>query len=384
MSDWWRGAVIYQIYPRSFQDCERRRHRRPARHHRAAALCRRPRRRCDLAVADLHLADGRHGLRRLGLHRHRPDLRHARRLRRAGRAGARARAQGHHRPGAVALLRPASRASRRAGRAATTPRPTGTSGPIPSTTARRRTTGSRSSAAAPGHGTPRRRQYYLHNFLAEQPDLNFHNPEVQDWLLGDDALLARARRRRLPPRHGQLLLPRQAAARRPGRLPRARTAPECQSLRHAVPHLLARTSRRTSPSSSACGRSSTSTRRAPWSARSARATTRIRMMGEYTTGGALHMCYSLRDARRPQFDRRAFPRPDRGVLRRRAGRLADAGPSPTTTCARHVTPLGEARHRPRAARQARRGAAPVARGLDLPLPGRGARARPRPTSSSTN
>ncbi len=31
---------------------------------------------------------------------------------------------------------------------------------------------------------PRRRQYYLHNFLAEQPDFNFHNPEVQDWLLG--------------------------------------------------------------------------------------------------------------------------------------------------------------------------------------------------------
>jgi alpha-glucosidase len=30
----------------------------------------------------------------------------------------------------------------------------------------------------------RRRQYYLHNFLAEQPDFNFHNPDVQDWLLG--------------------------------------------------------------------------------------------------------------------------------------------------------------------------------------------------------
>ncbi|MGB8813465.1 MAG: alpha-amylase family glycosyl hydrolase, partial [Paracoccaceae bacterium] len=29
----------------------------------------------------------------------------------------------------------------------------------------------------------RRRQYYLHNFLASQPDFNFHNPEVQDWLL---------------------------------------------------------------------------------------------------------------------------------------------------------------------------------------------------------
>lgn len=30
----------------------------------------------------------------------------------------------------------------------------------------------------------RRRQYYLHNFLASQPDFNFHNPAVQDWLLG--------------------------------------------------------------------------------------------------------------------------------------------------------------------------------------------------------
>jgi alpha-glucosidase len=30
----------------------------------------------------------------------------------------------------------------------------------------------------------RRRQYFLHNFLAEQPDLNFHNRAVQDALLG--------------------------------------------------------------------------------------------------------------------------------------------------------------------------------------------------------
>ena len=30
---------------------------------------------------------------------------------------------------------------------------------------------------------PRRRQYYLHNFLIEQPDLNLWNPEVQDALL---------------------------------------------------------------------------------------------------------------------------------------------------------------------------------------------------------
>ncbi len=31
----------------------------------------------------------------------------------------------------------------------------------------------------------RRQKYYLHNFLASQPDLNFHNPEVQQALLDD-------------------------------------------------------------------------------------------------------------------------------------------------------------------------------------------------------
>ncbi|MFM2057060.1 MAG: hypothetical protein RLY71_1445 [Pseudomonadota bacterium] len=30
----------------------------------------------------------------------------------------------------------------------------------------------------------RRKQYYLHNFLTSQPDLNFHNPQVQDAVLG--------------------------------------------------------------------------------------------------------------------------------------------------------------------------------------------------------
>jgi alpha-glucosidase len=44
----------------------------------------------------------------------------------------------------------------------------------------------------------RRGQYYLHNFLPEQPDLNVHNPQVQQ------ALLARSRRRRLPPRRDKL------------------------------------------------------------------------------------------------------------------------------------------------------------------------------------
>ena len=32
---------------------------------------------------------------------------------------------------------------------------------------------------------PRRMQYYMHNFLASQPDLNFHNPDVRKSLLGE-------------------------------------------------------------------------------------------------------------------------------------------------------------------------------------------------------
>ena len=33
------------------------------------------------------------------------------------------------------------------------------------------------------HWDPRREQYYLHNFLASQPDLNLHSPDVQSALL---------------------------------------------------------------------------------------------------------------------------------------------------------------------------------------------------------
>ena len=68
-------------------------------------------------------------------------------------------------------------------RAATIPAPTGTSGPIPSPMARRRTTGCRSLAARPGNGTPARAV-----LSAQLPDLTagseFPQPcDVQDALL---------------------------------------------------------------------------------------------------------------------------------------------------------------------------------------------------------
>ena len=57
-----------------------------------------------------------------------------------------------------------------------------------------------------------RKQYYMHNFLASQPDLNFHNAGGAGRAARDRALLAGARRRRLPAGHRELLFPRQEAA----------------------------------------------------------------------------------------------------------------------------------------------------------------------------
>ena len=211
-SDWWRGCVIYQIYPRSFQDSTGDGSGDLAGHHRAAAACRLARRRRGLAVALLQVADGRHGLRRFRLHRRRPDVRLDRGFRPAGRRGAPARPQGDHRPGAVAHLRPARLVQAKAAPAATTPRPIGTSGPTP-----------RPDGTAPNNwlsvfGGPAwewdgtRKQYYMHNFLASQPDLNFHNGAGAGRAARDRALLAGARRRRLPAGYRELLFPRQEAA----------------------------------------------------------------------------------------------------------------------------------------------------------------------------
>ena len=62
------------------------------------------------------------------------------------------------------------------------------------------------SAARPGSGSPDG-EWYLHLFAAEQPDLDWTNPEVRAEFESTPAVLARPRRRRLPhrrrPRAGQ-------------------------------------------------------------------------------------------------------------------------------------------------------------------------------------
>src|SRR6185312_3864925 len=120
----------------------RRRRGRPARHHRAARLRGRTGRGRDLDRAVLPLADGGLRLRHRRSLRRRSAVRHARRFRSPAGRGACARSQGDDRPGAQPHL----------GRARLVPRKP---------------------------AEPRRGQYYLHNFLAGQPDLNFHHPAVR-------------------------------------------------------------------------------------------------------------------------------------------------------------------------------------------------------------
>ena len=89
---WWRSAVVYQIYPALVRRHRRRRRRRPRGHPAAPRSSRLARRRRDLALARLPLADGRLRLRRQRLLRRRSAVRIAGRPGPARRGGARARA----------------------------------------------------------------------------------------------------------------------------------------------------------------------------------------------------------------------------------------------------------------------------------------------------
>ena len=80
---WWQDAVIYQVYPRSFQDSDGDGDRRPAGDRVAARPPRVARRGRALAVADLPVADADMGYDVADYKGVDPRLRHARRLRRA-------------------------------------------------------------------------------------------------------------------------------------------------------------------------------------------------------------------------------------------------------------------------------------------------------------
>ena len=182
---WWQDGVVYQIYPRSFRRLERRRHRRPARHHRAPRL---PERRHagSLGVDAIWLSPiypspmADFGYDVSDYCDVDPLFGTPRRLRRAARRGARARHPRHPRLGAEPHLGPAPVVPRVARRRARRRSATGTSGAIRRAGRWRAAEqlDRRASAAPPGSWTRRRGQYYLHSFLAEQPDLNWRNPEV--------------------------------------------------------------------------------------------------------------------------------------------------------------------------------------------------------------
>ena len=66
-------------------------------------------------------------------------------------------------------------------------------GLMPNRMARCPTTGLSIFGGSSWQWDSRRKQYYLHNFLKSQPDLNFHNPDVQDALLDVTRFLAGSR-----------------------------------------------------------------------------------------------------------------------------------------------------------------------------------------------
>ncbi len=177
---WWRSAVVYQIYPRSLR---RRRRRRVGDLRGIAAPARaRPRSggRCRLAVADLPLADGGLRLRHLRPHASRPELRHARRRRRADRArrtssGLRVLFDFVPEPhlGPASVVRGVAREPR-------SPRRTGTSGGPGGTAPPNNWISSFGDQRPAWTRDERTGEWYLHSFLPEQPDLNWDEPAVEE------------------------------------------------------------------------------------------------------------------------------------------------------------------------------------------------------------
>jgi alpha-glucosidase len=180
--DWWRGAVIYQVYPRSFADSN------------GDGVG-------DLPGVTAHLEHvASLGVDAIWLSPFftspmkdfgydvsnyedvDPDLRDPGRLRSPDRQGPRPGLEGDHRPGVLAHLRRAP---------VVQGQPPGPDQPHADwyVWADAKPDGSPPSNWQSVFGGPswtwdaRRRQYYLHNFLSAQPDLNVHSPQVQDALI---------------------------------------------------------------------------------------------------------------------------------------------------------------------------------------------------------
>jgi alpha-glucosidase len=174
--------VLYQIYPRSFADSnddgvgDLKGITQHLDHVASLGVD------GDLAVALLHVADEGLRLRRVGLLRRRSDLRHPGRLRRPDRARPCPGAEGRHRSGLLAHLGRTSLVHRQ-------PRQPLRPHADWYVWADAKPDGSPPSNWQSVFGGPawtwdaRRGQYYMHNFLASQPQLNVRNPAVQDALI---------------------------------------------------------------------------------------------------------------------------------------------------------------------------------------------------------
>ena len=178
-ASWWRGAVIYQIYPRSFLDTngdgvgdlpgiiQRLDYVASLG---VDAIWIAPFFRSPMADFGYDIADYRDVDPLFGTLDDFDRL-----LAKAHGAGP----EGDDRSGAQPHLRPSMPGSRRAAKATTTPRPTGTCGPTRNPTAAPPNNWLSIFGGSAWKWEPRRGQYYLHNFLSSQPDLNFHNPDVR-------------------------------------------------------------------------------------------------------------------------------------------------------------------------------------------------------------